>query len=149
MHAAIRIYLGEDRFKPGRLQYWSASTQLLFSCDCLGRSAGILDALTGAVRRDPLKYRGNTPLGGYALTFVSHLAKPIRGIGSIWIGLDPVSGDALTAEQNGRTGLGIHGGRGDGALKPTHGCIRLRDRDMAELARIAGKNRFTVDIRER
>lgn len=146
MHAAIRIYLPDDRFLPGRLQYWSPASQLLFSCDCLGRSAGILDALTGTVRRDPLKYRGNTPLGGYALTFVSHLAKPIAGIGSIWIGLDPISGEALKAEQNGRTGLGIHGGRGE-TLKPTHGCIRLRDTDMRELARVAGKDRFTVDIR--
>lgn len=149
MHAAIRIYLPKDRFKPGILEYYTPWEERLLVCDCLGRSAGILDKLTGAVRRDPLQFRGNTPLGGYATTFVSHLPKPVLGIGSLWIPIDPVSGDALKAEQNGRTGLGIHGGRGNGALKPTHGCIRLRDKDMAELARIAGKTRFTVDIRER
>ncbi len=55
---------------------------------------------------------------------------------------------ARKAELKGRTGLGIHGGRGDAVLKATHGCVRLKDRDMADFARIAGKLRFTVEIRE-
>lgn len=142
----INVLLHADRFMPGRLRYYSAGQQLIFACDCLARSAGILDKLTGAVRRDPLQYRGDTPTGIYALTFISRLARPPRGIGGLWIGLDPVSGQALRAEQLGRKGLGIHAGRGNGALRPTHGCIRLRDADMQALADAVGKRRFTVEV---
>jgi hypothetical protein len=147
MHDMISIVLWRNRFRPGRLHYVSGG-KTSFECDCLGRSAGVFDRLTGTVRRDPLAWRGNTPTGTYAETFVSHLAKPVLGIGRLWIGLDPVAGQALEAERRGRRGLGIHGGRGHGQLKPTHGCIRLRDGDMAALARVAGKARFTVEIEE-
>ena len=139
------IILPRDRTKPGRLELRDRIGMLVFSCQCLGRSAGIFDAVTGRVRRDRLAYRGDTPLGDYAPTFVTTLAKPITGIGRLWVGLDPIAGEALAAEQAGRRGLGIHGGRGE-TLRPTHGCIRLKDSDMAALAAAAGRNRFTVRI---
>jgi hypothetical protein len=145
MNATITITLPADRRSTGRLVFRSADGELKFSCPCLGRSAGHASNPT----RDPLKYRGDTPTGRYALTFVTRLAAPITGIGSLWIGLDPddfYDTQARKAEKAGRTGLGIHGGRGDGLLKPTHGCVRLKDVDMAALARIAGKTRFTVLI---
>ena len=144
----LLIVLPADRTRPGQMALFDAIGDQKFTAACLGRSAGIFDKVTGTVRRDRLQFRGDTPLGDYAVTFVSQLAKPITGIGSIWIGLDPEGGEALRAEQNGRRGLGIHGGRGNSRLMPTHGCVRLTDIDMAALAKAAGRMRFTVTIRE-
>lgn len=142
------ISLPKDRTKLGLLTLCGPDARgephPIFSCACFGRSAGHADNPT----RDPVKFRGNTPVGGYATTFVTRLAKPIAGIGSLWIGLDPISGQAQEAENAGRTGLGIHGGRGDDVYKVTHGCIRLLDKDMAALAEAAGKLRFDVSIVE-
>ncbi len=147
MNAEIIITLPDDRRKAGTLVL-QRDGKTLFSCRCLGRSAGHASNL----KRDPLKYRGDTPLGRYCSTFVNHLPKPITGIGALWVGLDPDDfydgSQARQAEKGGRRGIGIHGGRGDALLKPTHGCVRLLDRDMADLARIAGKLRFTVNVVE-
>lgn len=142
-----RIILPQDRTQPGVLTLFNADLNIVLKAPCLGRSAGILDRVTGRVRRDRLAYRGDTPLGNYALSFVTRLAKPITGIGALWVGLDPVAGEALEAERAGRRGLGIHGGRGE-VLRPTHGCVRLRDTDMARFERAAGRMRFAVAILE-
>jgi len=59
--------------------------------------------------------------------------------------LSPVSGNAQVAETTaGRQGLLIHGGstgstgywRGGNELRATHGCVRLRNEDMAALVDI-------------
>lgn len=146
----LKITLHEDRRQPGELALYAPGglalgAQPLFRCSCTGRSAGHATNPT----RDPLKFRGHTPTGDYAVTFVTALARPSTGIGSLWIGLDPIGGQAQLAENAGRTGLGIHGGRGDQVYKMTHGCIRLLDKDMAALAKTAGKLRFTVSIDEK
>jgi hypothetical protein len=49
--------------------------------------------------------------------------------------LDPQSGEALIAKQNGREGLMIHGGApsSTGGLRPTHGCIRLSEENQKAL----------------
>lgn len=139
----MAICLPNDRHKPGVLSLFIAqSMEPIFSAPCLGRSAGAPTNL----ERDPLKWRGDTPIGQYALTHVAQLPRPAPGIGKLWIALDPVAGQALHAEAAGRHGLGIHGGRGDGALKVTHGGIRLADADMAALASVAGDLRFSVAI---
>lgn len=142
------IKLPKDRRELGELRLFGADAGVtarpIFSCLCLGRSAGHATNPS----RDPLRFRGHTPTGTYAPTFVTALARPIAGIGSLWIGLDPIGGQAQRAEDAGRTGLGIHGGRGDEVYKMTHGCIRLRDTDMAALARAAGKLRFNVTIED-
>ena len=145
MQATVQITLPSDRKKMGVLVLRDAKGKTLFSCRCLGRSAGHASNPS----RDPLGFRGDTPLGKYAPTFVSHLARPITGIGQLWVGLDPddfYDTQARKAELAGRRGLGIHGGRGNQLLKATHGCIRLLDKDMEDFARIAGKMRFTVII---
>lgn len=148
MQATVTITVPADRKKPGTLVLRNADGKTLFSCRCLARSAGHASNPT----RDPLGYRGDTPVGKYATTFVSHLARPITGIGKLWVGLDPddfYDTQARKAEVKGRRGLGIHGGRGNTVLKATHGCIRLLDRDMEDFARIAGKTRFTVVIEQK
>lgn len=148
MNAAITITLQKDRRAPGALVLRDARGDTMFSCQCLGRSAGAESNPT----RDPLKFRGDTPTGRYASTFITHLPKPVTGIGTLWITLDPDNfydgSQARQAELKGRTGLGVHGGRGNTVLMATHGCVRLLDKDMADLARVAGKLRFTVEIRD-
>jgi hypothetical protein len=147
-NASVTISLPKDRRKSGTLTLRDAAGKLLFSCKCLGRSAGHASNPS----RDPMRFRGDTPVGKYDLTFLTQLAKPIAGIGSLWVGLDPddfYDTEARRAEKAGRRGLGIHGGRGDAVLKATHGCVRLLDRDMADLQRFAGKRRFTVLIEEK
>lgn len=64
--------------------------------------------------------------------------------------MEPIGGDALTAKSNGRVGLLIHAGRhafssivNAKALKPTNGCIRMLDFDMAGLI-LAIKNNALV-----
>lgn len=88
---------------------------------------------------------GDTPLGGYRIPSVlasgagtNHPANVYGSAGVIV--LDPVSGDALIAENNGRTGLLIHAGRQVSSptplpnhLKPTNGCVRMLESDLAGL----------------
>jgi hypothetical protein len=143
----ISITLPKDRTKPGTLVLKDPKGETLFSCPCLGRSSGHSTNL----KRDPMKYRGNTPVGKFMLTSVDRLGYWHRGIGTLWVQLDPddfYDTQARRAEIGGRRGFGIHGGRGNDILKVTHGCVRLLDRDMADFARVAGKMRFTVEIAE-
>ena len=147
MPAKITIILPAGRKFSGTLTLRDEKGAVMFSCAALGRAANH----AGNPGRDALKYRGDTPAGKYALTFISHLPHPVTGIGDLWITLDPdnfYDTPARRAELNGRRGLGIHGGRGNLVFKPTHGCIRLLDKDISTLAMIAGKLRFTVEIKE-
>ena len=55
--------------------------------------------------------------------------------GPVRLALDPVAGQALEAKKAGRTGLAIHGGpTRDGALRATHGCLRVDDATAEALA---------------
>ncbi len=144
---SVLISLPKDRHKHGTLVLRGPSGALLFSCHALGRSVGTPTNPS----HDPVKFRGDTPLGKYALTHIVRLARPVTGIGILWCPLDPddfYDTQARRAEIAGRRGLGMHGGRGDLVLKATHGCVRLRDRDMQDFERIAGKMRFTIEIVE-
>ena len=75
----------------------------------------------------------------------------MTGIGTLWCPLipdDDYASQATQAEAKGRHGLGAHGGRGDVILKATHGCIRLKDHDMEAWFKAAGKQSFTISVRE-
>lgn len=52
--------------------------------------------------------------------------------------LDPQAGQCLEAKQRGRYGLLIHGGlpAPGQKLRPTYGCARVFDADMARLAEL-------------
>ena len=62
-----------------------------------------------------------------------------RSYGPVRIRLDGVAGDALTAKQNGRTGICIHGGalNDRGELRATNGCLRVDDDTAVALASAA------------
>ena len=67
------------------------------------------------------------------------------------IRLKALGGDALMAESLGRSGLLIHGGttgtekywRGKGALRATHGCIRLSNKDVKKLMELIYGARYS------
>jgi hypothetical protein len=90
--------------------------------------------------RDPTLPYGDTPEGSYEVTSAvatgdgTHFSSHSYGVSGA-LALRPVNGQALTAAGNGRTGLMIHGGElgAGGRVRPTHGCIRLSDADMAAL----------------
>jgi hypothetical protein len=91
-------------------------------------------------QRDPTRSYGDTPLGNYRLKGIR-----VTGTGTKYsadsygteglIALEPTSGQALDAKNNGRIGLAVHGGKpsATGGLRPTNGCIRVSNADMKDL----------------
>lgn len=134
-HPELRvvIILPDDRQDAGELTVFygtpGGDPQVIFGpVPCLGRASRDAGIRNGNPDLDPLKPFGHTPVGLYEAEGWTRFAEPITGLGHGWMALEPVAGDAETAEGNGRTGIGIHAGRGE-ILKPTLGCIRLRDSD--------------------
>lgn len=108
----------------------------------LGRAANNLPERPENPTRDPLQPFGDTPAGEWAVdgwqptgegtgrslySYGPHGAITMRG----------AAGDALTAQNNGRTGIWIHGGapgaQGGESLRPTAGCLRLSNNNMQAL----------------
>ncbi len=85
---------------------------------------------------DPTKAYGDHPGGLYRILLVLRHPSPEHSYGPAFLKLDPVSGEALTAKQNGRSGFGIHGGdfHQDGRLRETYGCLRVENETAAQLA---------------
>ena len=85
---------------------------------------------------DPTKVGGDHPAGTYLATEVVIIPIPNDTYGPYFIRLDPQSGEAHEAKQNGRTGIGIHGGRlhPDGRLRETFGCLRIDDGNLLIIA---------------
>jgi len=136
---------GDPRVAPG------GGLALLPSILCYGKADNARAAEAGNPGRDPTRPYGDTPAGVFARTRVERFATPHPRLGRAWIPLAPVAGQpgqAAAALANGREGLGIHAGRGDGELMPTYGCVRLGDRDFAVLARRIGDGAVEVTIEE-
>lgn len=153
MNLKIRVQLPADRTKTGTLVLVDPVTGgVLFGpVPVLGHAAKGKAEQNGNPGRDPLRPYGHTPLGGYRVTAIrpsgnAHYDAARYG-GSGVVALDPVDGDARTAEQNGRTGLLIHAGRHPNApflqpsaLKSTNGCIRILEHDLVRLLGAIGAN---------
>lgn len=144
----IHITLPRDRRKPGIFRLLDMSDRVLFDAPCLGKADNARAAREGNPTRDPKRPYGDTPTGDYAPARVWRLDPPHRVMGPLVIELEGASGDALQARINGRRGLAIHGGRGDARLVATLGCIRLRDKSMAEVARLCGDATLHICIEE-
>ncbi|WP_025693315.1 L,D-transpeptidase [Paenibacillus zanthoxyli] len=121
----IMVNLKSNRRELGTLKMYNGSGSLVFGpVPALGRSE---------YDYAPTEIDGNTPTGEYTAQLASprnDTAKNRRSYGMYGIvQMDPVSGQALTAKRNGRTGLWIHGGApsDSGGLRPTHGCVRLSE----------------------
>ena len=136
----IEIDLPHNRVIPGKLSAIDDRGTLIFGpVPCLGKADGQDAALHGNPSRDPTQLFGDTPTGTYSVDeLVDHPATETDlhtyGIHPSIV-LNPLSGQALVAKEQGRTGLMIHGGApsATGGLRPTHGCVRLSEEDQGSL----------------
>lgn len=109
----------------------------------LGRARGKADNQRaidkGNASRDPKLPFGDHPSGTYRVTEVRTCTPAeAHSYGPFKLVLDPVSGDALAAKQNGRTDLEAHGGdpQADGvSLRATYGCLRVANNVISALAK--------------
>ena len=130
----IQVVLHPNRVQLGQLTVLDDDGAALFGpVPCLGK-ADNQDAIQhNNPTRDPKLPFGDTPTGEYSIAeLVTHAkGETTRHTYGAFpsVLLDPQSGDALTAKQNGREGLMIHGGApsSSGGLRPTHGCVRLAE----------------------
>lgn len=143
----IRVKLPGNRLKTGMLELVDPITGLAIygPVPVLGRAARNTAAQHGNPTGTPTLPFGDTPTGNYNIpsillsgTGTSHPADRYGSSGVIV--LDPMNGQAATAKANGRTGLLIHAGRQVATptplpshLKPTNGCIRMLESDLAGL----------------
>ena len=143
----ILAFLPKQRATPGLMHLFDHDGVLLHTCPCLGKADNDRALNEGNPDRDPILPYGDTPSGDFKPCKVERFDPPHARIGWSWIPLYGASGDAMRA-MIGRTGLGIHAGKGDDRLVPTYGCVRIRDRDMMILAREIGTDAVTVSIED-
>ena len=144
----LLILLPKNRTISGRASCLDPHGEILFDCQALGKADSQRAISENNVGRLPTRPYGDTPLGHYHPSRVIPLSPRHPRIGDLWIPLEGQSDDALLAMENGRTGLGIHAGRGDTKLVPTYGCIRLRDEDMRHIHSLAQDHQFKISIEE-
>jgi len=138
-HVHLRVLFPRNRTRTGLLRV-EQDGRIIAEFAALGRgNRGQGDT--------SLLNEGNTPTGIYTATGLESAAgRDLKKYGP-WgaVRLKPVGGQALLAERIGhRSGLLIHGGslgstgywRGEGALRATHGCIRLSNEDIRRLKQI-------------
>lgn len=142
----IAIALRLDRRIPGELSAYGGTGERLHGpCPVLGKADNAGAAAHGNPARDPLRPYGDLPTGTYEVLGWSPVdpedVKEVNSYGPAGkLVLDPMAGDALLAKQAGRYGLLIHGGApaADGTgLRPTYGCARVSNADMAHLAEVS------------
>lgn len=136
----IKIDLPYNRYNPGKLVLLSDDGEQIHSCPALGKADNQKAIKNDNSGRDPVKPWGDTPEGVYAPAKLIRLPPPWGHLGKYFIPLEGIAGQALLAKQNGRTGLGIHAGRGDEKLIPTNGCVRVLDADMFTMFNLIGDN---------
>ena len=148
MTAKVQLY--KDRRREGSI---TLDTGQAFRC--LGKSDQGAADQHGNPTRDPLKTMGDLPTGTYRATrSAPHQPTEANlrsyGPGPYWK-LFAISGDALTAAQNGRSGIEMHGGPTGApmpanALRPTHGCLRVDDSTITAIAELPGSDAFDLEV---
>lgn len=142
--------LPADRTKYGVAAISDDSGSLLRSVRCLGKSDSLAATQHNNPTRNPLLPFGDIPTGQYRGVF-SVIHQPTHSYGPYpVIVLNVIAGDCVTAEDNGRWGILIHGGdlAGDNInLRPTHGCLRLDNSSMAYLNSL-GVKEIVVEVTE-
>jgi hypothetical protein len=141
MPGRIEIDLPQGRSAAGTLTLRSSSGAVVFGpVSAGGVSDNAAAVANGNPQRSTILPFGDTPTGAYSIEKTVPTGPGTSRSASSYgqnggIVLVPTSGDALLASRAGRTGLMIHGGApsASGGLRPTHGCVRLSDRDMGGL----------------
>ena len=156
----IQVILPVDRYNAGKIiygqrnifRYLDAPYALqqeagIYEVPCLGKADNAKAKTHKNPTRDPLLPWGDTPTGVYAPTHPVWLDKKTQ-LGEAWIPIIGISGDALRAVKNGRTGLGIHAGRGSDKLKPTYGCLRMLAKDFYRMIAYINEDPIDLEITE-
>jgi len=141
----LLVLLPKDRTLTGMLHSIQEDGQIAFSAPCRGKADNGRAVKENNPERKPVLPYGDTPSGRYKMTSPIPLQSNPR-LGRWFIPMKGMTGDAAAAANYGRTGLGIHAGRGDDELIATYGCVRLRDSDMDKLAALLGKTKFTIEV---
>ena len=138
--------LPRDRAQPGTLWVERNGQPFIEDVRIRGKADSKAAADHGNPSRNPTAPYGDHPAGGYRVIAVERKSD-LRKYGPAFIRLDPISGDALLAKQNGRDGLALHGGdlNNDGTLRATNGCGRL---DNDNISRIAIDVRVAIGMSE-
>lgn len=139
MKATIKVTLHKDRTKLGSgVVIHESGNVLCGPFPCLGISDNAAAIMAGNPTHDQLHTDGDHPTGTYRCTIIppglpTHSYGPGRRIMLVGI-----AGNALAAMAH-RSGLLDHGGdlnpaytQWDG-LRPTHGCIRWKNEDIATI----------------
>lgn len=149
MTKIIEISLPKNRWNAGTLKVLGADgKQLLADIECRGKADGQRAALESNTSRDPVYPYGDTPSGQYGPTKLILFREESERFGIGWIPMEGITGDAYDAKQNGRSGLAIHGGRGNGRLMATLGCVRVRDIDFRHMAHVLGNAPIAITIED-
>ena len=141
----IVVYLPHDRVHAGYLEL-EVNGKVVFNCGALGKADNAKAAKCGNPGRDPVRPWGDTPCGSYDPARVMTLPPPYGHLGKYFIPMEGTIGQAAEAKTNGRTGLGIHGGRGNDRLVPTNGCVRLLDDDMEALVELIDGDEVDIHV---
>ncbi len=150
MNVLLNVKLPKNRNILGHAELVTAAGEVLIdSMPCLGLADSVAAALHGNVTKDPLKPYGNTPIGLYGMILIPASIGDPQGYGpNQRFLLAPRSGPCVIAETeaNGRAGILLHGGALNPKLeqwqgmRPTYGCLRFLDSDVARLTRYAHTN---------
>lgn len=140
----LLVELAKDRTRVGRLTLVDWRGEVIAGpFPALAKADKQSAIRNGNPKRNPIKPFGDTPTGLYELS-ITHPLTPPRSYGiHAAFRMNPVSGQALQAKINGRSGLLIHGGTSGagGRLRPTHGCIRLFDEDIKILLDVVSEHK--------
>lgn len=146
MSLKVIITLPTNRWNTGIIRVETPKGEELFASLCRGKADGQNAAKHGNPSRDPMQQWGDTPTGTYDKTRLVEFAERTQ-LGDAWVPIKGKSGDARTARVNGRTGLGIHAGRGE-KLMATYGCVRLRQSDFDRFADAVGDRDLDIEVQE-
>lgn len=161
----VLVRLQQDRRQVGTLSLiegdasgvGGAAGSVALQIECRGKSDQASADKARNQHRDPRQPMGDTPTGrwtGCRVVSRPHMREN-DGIGPRWIELpwecaaDDATRRLLDPKIKGsRSKLGIHGGRGNGDLVATNGCVRVRDQDFRRLDELIGARAFDVMIAE-
>lgn len=124
----LRAVLPTNRWKTGIIWVENESGGMVAgSWPCRGKADSQAAIQHGNPERVATRPYGDHPTGEYVVSALVHNKPPFKSYGPCFILLDPIGGEALTAEHAERKGLAIHGGdlTSEGTLRATSGCLRI------------------------
>lgn len=141
--ARIKVELNSNRTLGGILVVKKNNGQQHgYGLSVLGKAAFNDAAQHGNPLAEQIRPYGDTPTGTYRILAVTNFGSPYtdtRKYGNQGvIKLEPQTGNALIARNNGRTGILIHGGDlgAGGQLRRTNGCLRMANDELAYLKQL-------------